>query len=258
MVDDLDLETARAHITGRWGESMTVLDETSSTMDDADAAANAGVPDGHVILADRQTAGRGAHGRAWISPSGTDLYFSVVARPILEPSQVPLVTLATGLGVREVIANYLPDRRVTVKWPNDVWVDRRKCAGILVESKMTGERVDAVIIGIGVNVNRDAWPPELESIATSIRQERRGESLDRAKILAQVLRHVENWVIRLADEGAPPVVRALRSNLALCGRRVRWEDGEGVFEGIDDRGAALVRTDAQSITLHAARFEPLD
>jgi BirA family biotin operon repressor/biotin-[acetyl-CoA-carboxylase] ligase len=258
MVEDLDLEKLRAHITGRWGESITVLKETSSTMDDAEAAARAGAVDGHVIVADRQTHGRGAHGRTWVSPSGTDLYFSVVARPMLEPSEVSLVTLATGLGVRDAIATLLPDRRVTVKWPNDVWIDRRKCAGILVESKMTGERVDAVVIGVGLNVNREAWPPELEGIATSIRQERGGAPLNRVETLARVLSRIESWVTRLVEEGAPALVAALRPNLALLGQRVRWEDGEGIFEGIDDRGAARVRTDSRLATLHAARFEPID
>ena len=125
----------------------TALDSTESTMDDASEAARSGAPDGHVVLADRQTRGRGAHGRSWVSPAGTDLYFSIVARPNVDPSSIALVTLATGLGVRDAVAELIPGRRVGVKWPNDIWIEHRKCAGILVESRMLGSRIEAAIIG---------------------------------------------------------------------------------------------------------------
>lgn len=258
MTSDLDPERIREHLSGDWGRSLTVLRSTESTMDDASRAASEGAADGHVVVADRQLHGRGAHGRGWSSPGGSDLYFSIVARPRLETAATALVTLATGVGVRETVAERIPNRRVQVKWPNDVWVDRRKCAGILVESRMVGTDIDAVIIGIGLNVNRLEWPSELQGLATSLRAEREQEApLDRSEVLGSVLGHVEGWVKRLQREGAIAVVSALRPWLALVGERVRWEDGEGIFEGIDERGAARVRTDAGSKVLHAARFESL-
>lgn len=258
MVDDLDPEQLRSQVRGTFGASITVLEQAASTMDVAETAARAGAPDGHVVVADQQSSGRGAHGRDWASPPGTDLYFSIVARPKLEPSTMSLVTLAAGLGVRDAIAALLPGRPVVVKWPNDIWIERRKCAGILVESKMLGDRIDALVIGVGVNVNRLDWPPELEGIATSVLQERGGAPLDRAEVLVALLDQVERQVKRIVEEGAASLVRALRPRLALIGQRVRWEDGTGVFEGIDERGAARVRTDAGDRTLHAARFEPID
>lgn len=258
MVHDLDPEQLRSQVRGNFGASITVLEQTASTMDVAETAARAGAPDGHVVVADQQSSGRGAHGRDWASPPGTDLYFSIVARPKLEPSTMSLVTLAAGLGVRDAIAALLPGRPVVVKWPNDIWIERRKCAGILVESKMLGDRIDALVIGVGVNVNRLDWPPELEGIATSVLQERGGAPLDRAEVLVALLDQVERQVKRIVEEGAASLVGALRPRLALIGQRVRWEDGTGVFEGIDERGAARVRTDAGDRTLHAARFEPID
>ena len=256
MIEDLNPERLQSLLTGEWGRSLTVLGSTESTMDDASVAARSGAPDGHVVLADQQTHGRGAHGRVWESPPGTDLYFSVVARPKVEPSAMALVTLATGLAVREVAAAWVPAGRVQVKWPNDVWIERRKCAGILVESRMLGSEVDAVIIGVGLNVNRSRWPEALRGIATSLRSERdECVPLDRGKVFAAVLEHIERWVSRLIRDGAPPLVDALRPHLALVGERVRWEDGSGTFEGIDGRGAAQVRTDAGVLTLHAARIE---
>ena len=139
MVHDLDPEQLRSQVRGNFGASITVLEQTASTMDVAETAARAGAPDGHVVVADQQSSGRGAHGRDWASPPGTDLYFSIVARPKLEPSTMSLVTLAAGLGVRDAIGALLPGRPVAVKWPNDIWIERRKCAGILVESQTLGD-----------------------------------------------------------------------------------------------------------------------
>ena len=168
-----------------------------------------------------------------------------------------LLTLATGLGVRDAVAELLPDHRVQVKWPNDIWIERRKCAGILVESRMLGAKIDAVIIGVGLNVNRTAWRPELEGLATSVRAEQDDDApLDRTSLLAALLGHIERWVRRFERDGATVLVNALRPHLALVGERVSWEDGRGVFEGIDERGAARVRTDDGVVSLHAARIEP--
>ena len=145
-----------------------------------------------------------------------------------------------------------------MKWPNDIWIERRKCAGVLVESRTVGMRIDSVIIGVGLNVNRTQWPPELRDTATSLRAERDAkESFDRADVLAALLSHVERWVTRFARDGAAVVVDALRPALALVGERVRWEDGDGVFDGIDPDGAARVRTDAGVVSLHAAHIEPV-
>ncbi len=258
-MDDLRAETIRERLTGQWGTSVAYHQSTTSTMDDASAAAAAGATSGHLVVADRQTHGRGAHGRQWVSPPGSDLYFSVVTRPAIEPESTALITLATGLGVRDAAAELLPNRAVQVKWPNDVWIERRKCAGILVESRTIGMRIDSVIIGVGLNVNRTQWPTELANTATSLRAEQDGgEPFNRADVLAAVLSHIERWVERLSRDGAAVVVNALRPNLALVGESVRWEDGEGIFDGIDPSGAARVRTDAGVLSLHAAHIEPVE
>jgi len=228
-------------------------------MDDASAAAAKGAKDGHVVLADQQTRGRGAHGRQWLSPPGSDLYFSVVIRPTVEPASTALVTLAAGLGVRDAVASWLPGRAVLLKWPNDIWIRRRKCAGVLVESRTVGMRLDSMIIGVGLNVNRVQWPPELAAEATSLRAERGdGEALDRGDVLVTLLSHMERWVNRFLEHGAPVVVNAMRPVLALLGEAVRWEDGTGVFDGIDQDGAARVRTYAGLVSLHSAHIEPIE
>ena len=234
-------------------------ESTASTMDDASEAAAEGAKDGHVVLADQQTRGRGAHGRQWLSPPGSDLYFSVVTRPAVAPASTALITLATGLGVRDAVASLLPGRSVLVKWPNDIWIERRKCAGVLVESRTVGMRIDSVIIGVGLNVNRTQWPPDLAGAATSLRAERGADKpFDRAEVLATLLSHMERWVQRFVKDGAALVVDALRPCLALVGEQVRWEDGDGVFCGIDPDGAARVRAEAGMVSLHAAHIEPIE
>jgi len=258
VVADLEPGRLREMVTGVWGASLTVEESTASTMDDAITAAAGGAPDGHVVLADTQTKGRGAHGRSWVSPPGSDLYFSIVARPRVEPASVALVTLATGLGVADVVAASLPRHTVQLKWPNDVWVARRKCAGVLVESRTLGNKIDSLIIGIGLNVNRTEWPAELEGIATSLRAEAGGEPFDRAEVFAAVVSGVERWVRRLVESGPPVIVNALQPRLALVGERARWQGGEGVFEGVGPDGAARVRTSSGVQSLHAGRIEPLE
>lgn len=258
MMEDLPLDRLRAKLTGKWGASLEVLERTISTMDDAMAAATEGAPEGHVVLADSQTKGRGAHGRSWVSPPGSDLYFSIVTRPRVAPNSISLVTLATGLGVADAVAGFLPRRPVQVKWPNDIWVGRRKCAGILVESRTLGSQIESLIIGVGINVNRAEWPAELDGIATSLRVERGERDCDRAEVLASVLSLAEQWVTRLAELGPSVVVQALEPRLALVGELVSWEDGRGVFEGVDPDGAARVRTSDGVQSLHAARIEPVE
>jgi len=228
-------------------------------MDDACVAAAEGAKDGHVVLADQQTRGRGAHGRQWLSPPGSDLYFSVVARPTLEPASTALVTLAAGLGVRDAVASFLPGRSVLVKWPNDIWIEGRKCAGVLVESRTLGMRLDSVTIGVGLNVNRMEWPPELAGNATSLRAESQADQVfDRSEVLATLLSHMERWVSLLIKNGPSVIVNAMRPVLALVGKEVRWEGGTGTFDGIEHDGAARVRTDTGVVCLHAAHITPVD
>ncbi|MBN8614394.1 MAG: biotin--[acetyl-CoA-carboxylase] ligase [Deltaproteobacteria bacterium] len=241
-----ELEAARERLASRegtYGRSLTLVAETGSTNDDARAAADAGAPRGHVVVADAQRSGRGARGSVWSSPAGRDLYVSIVERVSLTPRALSVLTLAVGLGVRDACVSILgphAERSVTVKWPNDVRVAGRKCAGILVESSSVGERIGPIVIGIGLDVNRDAWPDALREIATSLAAVR-GAPIDRAEALLTLLACVEARVELLVHEGPEAIVRALRPHLAWVGERVRVDAIEGVLEGIDDEGVLLVR-----------------
>ena len=228
--------------TARYGRSLDVREETGSTNDDARAAAAAGAADGHVVVADRQHAGRGAHGRRWDSPGGTDLYLSIVARVPVAPAALPPLTLAVGLGAARALERLVPDERATLKWPNDVMLAGKKCCGILVESTSLGAKVESAVIGIGLDVNRERFGPELEDVATSLRAVR-GEPFDREEVLALLLLCVEAEVDRFVTYGSRAIVGAVTERLAWRGRRVSLDDVRGELLGLRDDGALELRVE---------------
>lgn len=255
-------ELSAAHIsaelrTARYGRSLRVLPLTDSTNDDAWRDAAAGAGDGHVVVADAQRSGRGSHGRQWTSPAGTDLYVSILAQPQLAPAQLPTLTLAVGLGVAEAAEQLLADSavRAEVKWPNDVWLGGKKCAGILVEARSS---LAPVVIGVGLNVNRLEFPPELTGAACSLRLARANQQpLDRNATLAQLLLAIERAVDRLVADGPEALVLELAGRLALRGTRVRCAEREGTLVGIAPSGALRLATDHGVVELLAGRIEPI-
>jgi BirA family biotin operon repressor/biotin-[acetyl-CoA-carboxylase] ligase len=240
-----DLSRARIEerlTTARLGRSLELKSTTESTNDDARAAAGRGAPDGHVVVADAQTRGRGSRGREWLSPPGSDLYLSIVAHVDLPPAQLPPLTLAVGLATALTLEPLLGGpRRAAVKWPNDVWVAQRKLAGVLVESASMGERVAPLVLGIGINVNRTSFPAALSVPATSLALERGGALLDRSSVLAALLNELEPWLDRFVAQGAAPIIAAIAERLALKGERAECEGVVGVVEGIAPSGALLLR-----------------
>jgi BirA family biotin operon repressor/biotin-[acetyl-CoA-carboxylase] ligase len=254
---DLDPIAIAARLTThRYGHSLDVRARTRSTNDDARLAADAGAPDGHVVVADAQDAGRGAHGHTWSSPGGTDLYLSIVDRPAVPPQVLPQLTLAVGVGVAECVAA-LTEQPTHVKWPNDVLVgpprDARKCAGVLVETSSVGMQLGAAIIGIGLDVNRQEFNEDLADVATSLARVR-GHALARDAVLARLLREVEIWVDRLVRAGSAPIVAARGQRLAWRGERVRCGDVVGELVGVDAGGALRIATSAGVRTLSAGRL----
>lgn len=245
--------------TARYGRSLSVLEITDSTNDDARRAAAAGAPDGHVIVADGQRSGRGSHARTWASPPGSDLYLSIVARPRLPLRELPPLTLAVGLGVSEAVERSLEHQRAAteVKWPNDVWLGGKKCAGILIEASSGGEEPGPVVIGIGLNVNRMSWPEELAKSAISLRSAHpAGPLLDRCVVLALLLESVESWVDRFVAQGGTAIANALQPKLALRGTRVRCAGVEGTLVGVSPEGALRISTQDGLRELIAGRLEP--
>jgi BirA family transcriptional regulator, biotin operon repressor / biotin---[acetyl-CoA-carboxylase] ligase len=244
-----DLETVREIIRargGRIGEPLHLEHQSTSTNDDAKKAAREGAPHGSVWVVETQTHGRGRQGRAWISPPGENLLFSVLLRiPQVVPSRVPPLSLAVGLVVRDAIAKAVGhDEAVVVKWPNDVLVRGKKVAGILIESGLAGSKVEYLVVGIGVNVHTREFPPELQPIATSIALEHPSAPPDRAEILADILAGLDHDIEHVAHRGLGIIHGRLSARDALLGRSVTSEDGKiaGIARGIDLEGRLLIES----------------
>jgi BirA family biotin operon repressor/biotin-[acetyl-CoA-carboxylase] ligase len=207
------------------------LRSVGSTNARARELAEQGAPHGTLVTASEQTAGRGRQGRSWVTPPGSAIAASVILREFDD-----LLPLRAGLAVADLAGD-----SALVKWPNDVLLDGRKVAGILVEARAP----DWAVVGIGVNVT--SVPPDVADIATSLGRE------DVEAALGELMAALDARVAQPAAE----VLAALRERDALLGRRVRWSAGEGVGAGIDESGALLVDTPSGTATLSAGEVHLL-
>lgn len=218
---------------------LLIRDSVESTNDEVRELARMGAADGLVVLAECQTAGRGRRGAAWFSPAGESLAFSVLVRPEEPKALWPRLALAAGLAVAEAIETLCP--QVGIKWPNDVWIRHRKVAGVLVEAG-----ADFAVVGIGLNVNSEAFPSEVAEIATSLRIES-GTPFHRAEVLAAVLGHFGGRRQQIGS-GFDEMLDAVRLRCVLSGHQVSLTTSEGRrsgrVEGIAAGGELLFRTDA--------------
>ncbi|MBS1886599.1 MAG: biotin--[acetyl-CoA-carboxylase] ligase [Actinobacteria bacterium] len=229
----------------RVGSTNTVARELAAT----------GAPHGTVVTAAEQTAGRGRQGRTWTAPPGAALLYSAVLRP-LEPRHAVL-PLAVSLAVCEVAEQLRPGIECKVKWPNDVHLDGRKLAGILIESR---PQDGWAVIGVGLNLTiaADEFPPELRDRATSLwpradeARPRRLSSYGRQASVGAARVALDERLEAWLGAEAATVLDAWRTRDALRGREVSWDRGSGVADGVDERGHLLVRLgDGDRIALGA-------
>jgi BirA family biotin operon repressor/biotin-[acetyl-CoA-carboxylase] ligase len=209
-----------------------------STMFEASRMADAGAPSGTTVVAEEQTAGYGRYGRPWHSEPEAGLYLSVILRFPFAPDTLPIVTLALGLAVVEAIGA-TTGIVCDLRWPNDVLVGNRKCAGILTQLEGA-----AVIAGIGINVNHAAFPPDLTDVATSLRIAS-GRPHSREDLLQALLPAVDSCCGLLAGEGKEPILDMFtNASSYVRGRRVCIDDKlEGITAGLNESGFLLLRDD---------------
>jgi BirA family biotin operon repressor/biotin-[acetyl-CoA-carboxylase] ligase len=228
--------------------NVTILrfETIDSTNTEAANQARQGADEGSCVIATHQTAGRGRHGRTWLSEPGAGLYFSVVLRPQIEPRFLPLITLMAGVAVYDSLREFqlAPD----IKWVNDVLVGEKKISGILAETVETS-RGAAVVLGIGINLTSRDFPDEIAETATSIEAESRLK-LDglAADVEAALVKYLSYWYdVLKGTDGAAEILDAWRSRSTYgTGKyvRVRVPDGviEGVTDGLEENGALRVKT----------------
>jgi BirA family biotin operon repressor/biotin-[acetyl-CoA-carboxylase] ligase len=242
-LDASAVERGLAARSASLGAPLSIVDVTTSTNDDARAAAERGAPHGATFIAERQTAGRGRGGREWYSPDRENVYLSIIARPGASTT-ISTFSLAVGIAVAESLERLLApvQRRVAIKWPNDVFVDGRKIAGILIEGQVRGARTPFVVVGVGVNVNTASFPDAISASATSLRVLGRKE-FDRNEIAAELIDAIGRALGLFEDAGLEPFLERLRDRDALRGQRVEIDAVRGIAVGIDREGGLLVRDD---------------
>jgi len=225
------------------------LAEADSTNLRAKDLAAGGAPEGTVVLAERQTEGRGRKGRSWFSPAGAGIYLSLVLRPTMAPSDAPGITLMTGVAAAEALFSVTRlDTRI--KWPNDILVRGKKIAGILTEISTEMDRIDHVVVGLGLNVNmpRESLAEELRERATSVLIET-GMYHARVKLVQAFLERFETYYRILQDQGFEPIRNRWKELANIIGRRINVEmigkaqtgrvldvDTDGVLILEDDQG----------------------
>lgn len=239
----LDTERVQTALAGLVvGRRVYYRHSIGSTMDLARELARRGEPEGAVVVAEEQTKGRGRFDRAWVSPPFQNLYLTAALRP--DRDSLPSVNMAAALATRQTAAD-MTGANPAVKWPNDVRVDGRKLAGILIEAEFNGGEPVFALVGIGLNVNLDvSQHPEIADTAASMRSVC-GREFEREAVLESLLRNLDEWLRRAKD--GEPIAERWAESLETLGKRVRlrWKDRvvEGIAESVDERGGLVILRD---------------
>ena len=233
------------------GRDIAFYKEIDSTNDTAREFAAKGAEEGTVIVADCQKKGKGRLSRRWESPVGVNIYTSIILRPNISPIFAPQLTLVSAVAAAETIScflntdsGYKPEP--TVKWPNDIFINSKKVAGILTEMNSEMDRINFVVIGIGVNLNmtKKMFPEELRQIATSLKEET-GRDISRIDFIQTLYLNMERWYKEYIKNGFEPVRKAWTDYFNMRGKMVKVQQlnsvVEGIAIGIDNDGALLLK-----------------
>lgn len=243
----------------RWGLKTKVLGKevlsykkVDSTNDIAYELAEKGLKEGTVILAEEQKKGKGRHGRTWLSPSGGGLYFSIILRPRITPSEIPKITLLSAVAAAKAIRE-AAGLQAMIKWPNDIMINHKKVCGILTEMKAEQDSVDFIVIGIGINVNTPLrhLPKGASSLAEELPHYGKDDKISRVELTRKLIEKIEEDYFLLKKEGFRPIMDEWKRLTDMLGSRVKVSLQNRVFEGlahnIDPDGALVVRKDAGTL-----------
>lgn len=227
------------------GSTVRCLSETDSTNLQACRLGDEGAAEGLVVVADQQTAGKGRMGRKWESPAGVNLYLSILLRPDILPFEAPKLTFLSAVAVCRAIQRSC-GLQASVKWPNDVLLNGAKVAGLLNEMSSETDRVNYVVLGIGVNLNmqREQFPDDLRYPATSLALEA-GNDLSRLDFTRALLEEIDSLYMTYLEQGSEPIMSAWTELCDMVGRDVVVDSGDkqlqGVVAGLGEDGALLVK-----------------
>ncbi|MBQ7447205.1 MAG: biotin--[Eubacterium sp.] len=250
LVSEPDLLTAEvisARLSTKWaGQEILSFDEIDSTNNEVKRRAEAGAGHGLLAVSEVQTAGRGRMGRPWSSPAGSGIWMSLLLRPALAPIQASGLTLVMALAVREAIVT-MTGAACGIKWPNDIVSEGRKVCGILTEMSAEPDRINHIVIGVGINVTDDSFPEEICDRAISIWQIC-GQKIRRAELIAEILKQFELFFDRYLQNGdMSALLEDYNAALINRGQKIRVLDPAGEYEavadGINASGALIVEKD---------------
>lgn len=249
LLADEILEGLNTNVFGKSG--IVYFGETDSTNVRAKFLASDGAPEGTLIVAESQTRGRGRRGRSWFSPPGEGITTSIILRPPISPNEAPKLTLMASVAVAETLLS-MTSLNVNIKWPNDILVNGRKIAGILTEISTEMDRIDYVVIGVGVNVNtpHENLPPDIRNTATSVLMET-GKPFPRIVLLRAYLEWLEIYYETFTTKGFDPVMKRWKHLSDIIGRRIRVDLIDRVRIGevmdADKDGFLILRDDEGTI-----------
>jgi BirA family biotin operon repressor/biotin-[acetyl-CoA-carboxylase] ligase len=249
--------------TKTFGRVLRIYDEVDSTQNIAHGLVRQGEAEGTLVLAEQQNAGRGRMGRNWFSPKGKGIWMSLILKPTIAMQFTPQLTLLAAVALCRAIQAYVP-HQVGIKWPNDLLIRGRKVSGILLESSAEDERLNYVIVGMGISANLTAedYPEELRLKATSLLLEI-GQPVDREQLICDILLQLEKLMELYIQQGFAPI-RTLWEALTISLHkpiRIQTSKGwiEGIADSIDEMGALMItQLDGQSLKLYSGDIELLN
>lgn len=249
--DVLGESEIKSRLDTRWaGQKVYFYDEIDSTNTQAKRLAEDGAPSGTLVVSDCQVKGKGRRGRTWESPRASAIYMTLMLRPQILPERASMLTLVMGLSVVQAIRSVL-HIETSIKWPNDVVLNRKKLVGILTEMNAQMDYIEYLVIGIGINANMGSFPQELQDKATSLQIEL-GHPVNRAELVAATMKcFEENYEIFEKTQDLSGLMEAYHAVLANYNQPVRvLEPGNeysGVARGINKKGELLVERDDGSV-----------
>ena len=247
QLDFLDIEKIREYTNCKWmAKEVVLLEETGSTNVEAAKLAQQGMDHGTVVIADRQTCGKGRRGRSWHTPGNTSIAMSFLLKPQLEAEYASMLTLVQAMAVAEAVEE-VTALKSQIKWPNDILINEKKVCGILTEMNLSGNEISSIIIGTGINVNQGSFPEEIREIATSLKNES-GKAQCREKLIGALCEKFEQYYEQfLTTKDLSCIIEEYNARLVSVGRSVRVLDPKGEYTGeaigINAQGELQVRQD---------------
>ncbi|MGN1185102.1 MAG: biotin--[acetyl-CoA-carboxylase] ligase [Oliverpabstia sp.] len=250
--DVLGESEIKSRMETQWvGQRVYFYEEIDSTNTQAKRLAEEDAPSGTLVVSDCQVKGKGRRGRVWTSPKGEAIYMTILLRPQIRPDRASMVTLVMGLSVVQAIRNVL-GLETSIKWPNDVVLNRKKLVGTLTEMSAQMDYIEYMVIGTGINANMTEFSEELKDKATSLRMEM-GRSVNRASLIAESMKCFEkNYEIFEKTQDLSGLIEDYQAVLANLNQPVRvLEPGHeysGIARGINEKGELLVEREDGTVT----------